>query len=215
MAEEAKPEQKAAPPKAEHKPEAAPTDAKTVSDILQSVQIAIDTYDDIFSDFDPSPIQTRLLSDDFLNELHRRHAERHTGEFAVNFTLPKALRSEKTEALVKKRLKDYFKGRLRNVERERKDKLWQGILRLLVGVAISLSLIIFPELEAVPVLTILSVLIWYVLWSGFEDIFEVSSRLKKKQAFYGKLLKAHYAFLDQESVLHEASRSRGISTSYR
>jgi len=188
---------------------------KTISDVFQSVQIAIDTYDDIFSDFDPSPIEKRLLSDDFLNELRRRHAERHTGEFAVNFTLPKALRSEKTEVLVKKRLKDYFKGRLRNVEKERRDKLKMGALRLLVGVVISLSLLVFPELETVPVLTVLSVLIWYVLWSGFEEIFEVSSRLKRKQAFYSKFLKAHYTFLDQESVLQEAVRSMVISTSYR
>ncbi len=188
-----------------------PAEARTVSDVLQTTQIALDTYDDIFSDFDPSPYETRILSDDFLNELRRRHAEKRKGEFVVNFTLPRSLRSEKTEALVRKRIKDYFKGRLREVGKDRKDKLRKGALRLLVGVVISLSLIAFPQLDVVPVLTIFSVLIWYVLWSGFEEIFEVSSRLKRKQLFYEKFLRAEYNFMDQEEIV----RSITTSSSYR
>src|SRR3989338_8032949 len=37
-----------------------------LSSILNSIQIALDHYDDIFSDFDPSPFNQRMLSDDFL-----------------------------------------------------------------------------------------------------------------------------------------------------
>jgi hypothetical protein len=188
-----------------------PAEPRTVSDVLQTAQIALDSYDDIFSDFDPSPYERRILSDDFLRELRRRHAEKRKGEFVVNFTLPGSLRSEKTEALVRKRIKDYFKARLRETGKEGKDKLRKGVLRLLVGVAISLSLIVFPQLDSAPLLTIFSVLIWYVLWSGFEEIFEVSSRLKRKQAFYDKFLRAEYNFMDQEAIV----RSITTSSSYR
>jgi hypothetical protein len=196
MEEQKKAEQKAAEPLA-----AKPAESKTVSDIFQTAQIALDSYDDIFSDFDPSPYERRLLSDDFLSELHRRHAEKRKGEVVVNFTLPASLRSEKTEALVRKRIKDYFRGRLRETGRDRQDKLRQGALRLLVGMIISLSLILFPQLDVVPLLTIISVLIWYVLWSGFEELFAVSSKLKKRQAFYEKFLRATYNFMDQESLI--------------
>jgi hypothetical protein len=184
---------------------------RTVSDVLQTTQIALDTYDDIFSDFDPSPYETRILSDDFLNELRRRHAEKRKGEFVVNFTLPGSLRSEKTEALVRKRIKDYFKGRLREVAKDRKDKLREGVLRLFVGLVFSLMLVVFPQLDIVPLLTILSVLIWYVLWSGFEELFDVSRRLKRKQSFYEKFLRATYNFMDQEAIV----RSITTSSSYR
>jgi hypothetical protein len=194
-------EQKKTEPKAAEPAAAKPVEARTVSDIFQTAQIALDSYDDIFSDFDPSPYERRLLSDDFLSELRRRHAEKRKGEFVVNFTLPASLRSEKTEALVRKRIKDYFRGRLKETSKERRDKLRQGGLRLIVGVAISLSLIIFPQLDVVPFLTLVSVLIWYVLWSGFEELFEVSSRLKRKQAFYEKFLRAAYNFMDQESLV--------------
>ncbi len=188
-----------------------PADARTVSDVLQTAQIALDGYDDIFSDFDPSPYERRLLSDDFLRELRRRHAEKRKGEFVVNFTLPGSLRSEKTEALVRKRIKDYFKARLRETAKERKDKLKEGVLRLVVGVMLSILLIVFPQLDVVPLLTILSVLIWYVLWSGFEELFDVSRRLKRKEAFYDKFLRAEYNFMDQEEVV----RSINIGSSYR
>jgi hypothetical protein len=55
------------------------------------------------------------------------------------------------------------------------------------------------------------VLIWYVLWSGFEELFDVSRRLKRKEAFYDKFLRAEYNFMDQEEVV----RSMNISSSYR
>ena len=188
-----------------------PVEARTVSDVLQTAQIALDSYDDIFSDFDPSPYETRLLSDDFLNELRRRHAEKRKGEFVVNFSLPGRLRSEKTEALVRKRIKDYFRGRLRDVDKAVRDRLRNGMLRLLAGALVSLSLIVFPQLDVVPALTLISVLIWYVLWSGFENIFEASGTLKRKHIFYEKFMRAGYTFMDQEEVI----RSIGISSSYR
>lgn len=188
-----------------------PVESRTVSDVLQTAQIALDSYDDIFSDFDPSPYETRLLSDDFLSELRRRHAEKRKGEFVVNFSLPGRLRSEKTEALVRKRIKDYFRGRLREVNKDVRDRLRNGLLRLLGGAFLSLSLMVFPQLDAVPALTLISVLIWYVLWSGFENIFEASGTLKRKHTFYEKFMRAGYTFMDQEEVI----RSIYVSSSYR
>ena len=45
---------------------------KTLKRILSSVHIALDDYDDIFSDFDISPYNQRALSKDFLDELKTR-----------------------------------------------------------------------------------------------------------------------------------------------
>jgi len=182
---------------------------KTMTNALQIAQIALDTYDDIFSDFDPSPYETRLLSDDFLNELRRRYAERGRGEFVVNFTLPKSVRSEKTEALIKKRIKDYFRAKLKTVEKDRKESVKKGILRFAAGLAISLGILFVPGLETIPLITILSVLTWFLLWTGYDHLFETSHRLRRRKAFYEKFLKAEYKFVDQEEVV------RYISSSYR
>lgn len=187
-------QEKPAPRQAEAKPQ--PAQEKRLSDVLQTVRIAIDTYDDIFSDFDPSPYETRTLSVDFLKELRRRYAETPRGDFVITFTLPRPLRSDRTEALVKKRIKDYFRWRLKDVEKRRVESMQKGALRLLIGIILSLLLLVFPQLDTMPVLTLMSVLIWYVLWTGFEYLFEAARRLKRKQDFHEKFLKAGYAFFD-------------------
>jgi hypothetical protein len=182
---------------------------KTVSDVLQRADIALDHYDDIFSDFDPSPIEKRLLSEDFTYELRRRYAARGKGEFVVNFTLPKAVRSEKTEALIKKRIKEHFKTRVREIERKAREKADNGTHRLLAGVLLTVALFLFPQLEVVPILTIISVLIWYSLWSGLENVLEASSILERKKAFAEKFMKAEYNFFSEEDVIQSMQKLRG------
>ncbi|MCI0504304.1 hypothetical protein L0Y65_06380 [Candidatus Micrarchaeota archaeon] len=183
--------------------------ARTVSDVLQKADISIDSYEDIFSDFDPSPIEKRLLSEDFIYELRRRHAATGKGEFVVNFTLPKSMRSEKTEALIRKRIKEHFKSRVREIERKAREKADNGSHRLLAGVLLTIALFLFPQLEIVPVLTILSVLIWYSLWSGLENVLEASSSLRRKKAFAEKFMKAEYSFISQEDVLQSMQKLQG------
>lgn len=213
MEEQKKPAEKKTQEQVESHPPSAPALAGAmpakVSDALQATQIALDNYEDIFSDFDPSPIEKRLLSEDFISELRRRHAATGKGEFMVNFTLPKAMRSEKTEALIRKRLKEHFKGRVREIERKAREKADNGSHRLLAGVLLTIALFLFPQLEVVPVLTILSVLIWYSLWSGLENVLEASSSLRRKKAFAEKFMKAEYNFYSEEDVIQSMQKLRG------
>ncbi|MEW6721702.1 MAG: hypothetical protein AB1324_00405 [Candidatus Micrarchaeota archaeon] len=179
---------------------------RTVSDLLQQADFALDSYDDIFSDFDPSPYGTRLVSADFLKELHRRYEETGRRGLVVNFTLPQALRSEKTEALVRRRLKEHFRERMRDVEKMSRERIRGGGIRILAGLAISLPLFIVPELEALPILVLFSVLMWYLLWSGLEHIFDVAARISKRRAFYERLVRAEYNFISQEEMVARMKR---------
>jgi hypothetical protein len=198
--------QKPQPAKQEQKDE-----QKKVSDVLQSVNIALDGYDDIFSDFDPSPFERRVLSDDFLNELHKRYVETPKGAFTITFSMPRAFRSEKKEALIKKRIKDYFKDRLRGVEKSSKERLKRGALRVGVGLVLSVSLLMVPEFEQAFIAALVSPLLWYLMWSGFESVFEASGRMRKRKAFLERFLRAEYTFKDQEGVVGEVLSS----SSYR
>ncbi len=189
------------------------TEPKKVSDVLQSVHIALDGYDDIFSDFDPSPYETRILSDDFLNELHKHYVETPKGVFTITFTLPHAFRSEKKENLIKKRIKDYFKGRLKDLDKSMKDRLNRGGVRAFIGVVISLGMLLTPVDWRTFIAALISPLVWYLMWTGFEAIFDVSRKMRKRKAFLDKFLKAEYVFRDQESVVGEALASS--ESSYR
>jgi hypothetical protein len=174
---------------------------KTLSDVLQIVDIALDSYDDIFSDFDPSPYTTRTLSVDFLNELYRRYSQSPKGNFVVNLTVPSALRSEKTEHLIRKRIKDHFREREKTMDARMRDKVRSGLARVSIGVIISAVVLLVPTLDIQPVLVLLSVLIWYFLWSGFDLLFEVPVKLRMKKARADKYLNADYNFLSTEEVI--------------
>ncbi|MBN1169796.1 hypothetical protein JXA56_02135 [Candidatus Micrarchaeota archaeon] len=174
---------------------------KKVSDAFQSVNVALDSYDDIFSDFDPSQYQTRLLSADFLNELKRRYIETPKGSVAVTFTLPGSVRSEKQEALIKKRLKDYFRGRLKHLHKAGQERLKKGLLRVALGLAVSLSLLALPPEVQTFVAALISPLLWYLMWSGFEFIFDASQKIGRQRNFMEKFLKADYHFKNEEDLL--------------
>ncbi len=186
-------------------------DVKTISDALQTARIALDGYEDIFSDFDPSPYASRLLSYDFLEEIYRRYVSNKKGEFVVTFTLPKHLRSQKTEELIRKRLKDYFRDRIKRIDKKTWHLRKGGIMRVIVGVLISILLFAFQLPDAEPFfLTIFSVLVWYLLWSGYELVFESPGKINVKRDFYEKFLRAKYYFIDEEQVVQNIT-----SNSYR
>jgi hypothetical protein len=195
--------------KSEQKPESK-AEARTVSDILQSVQIALDSYDDLFSDFDPSSYETRILSDDFLVELRKRYAETKSGELVVNFTIPASRRSEKTDNLVKRRLKDYFKyqhGRLaRSVHKLRMD----GLFRIIIGVAVLVLAFGFASSISFALENLLLVPSWFLLWSGLDDLIDAPAKLASEIRFNERFMKARYNFLPQEEIV----KSINISSSY-
>jgi len=178
----------------------------TVSDVLQKADIALDSYDDIFSDFDPSPYESRLLSEDFLYELNRRYAATPKGQFSVNFTLPGHLRSEKIESLIKKRIKDHFRARMKKTEIRAHGHARTGAIRVGAGIVLSIAVFLVPQLETVPLVTIFSVLIWYAIWSGIESISEASVHLGRRRALAEKFLRSEYSFISQEDVLESMRR---------
>ncbi|MBU0586113.1 hypothetical protein KJ780_01230, partial [Candidatus Micrarchaeota archaeon] len=94
--------------------------------IINQLHVALDNYIDIFSDFDPSDYDRRIFSDDFLKEIQKRYVENKKGEIELTFSVPKAIRSAKVELLVKKRLKEFFRTEVREVDREINKKRTTG-----------------------------------------------------------------------------------------
>ncbi|MFH1684807.1 MAG: hypothetical protein ABH983_00730 [Candidatus Micrarchaeota archaeon] len=185
--------------------------AVAVTDILKTTQVALDNYEDIFSDFDYSDYSKRLLSSDFLKELRRRYEERKKGEYEVTFTLPKNQRNAKTESLIKKRIKNHFKVHLTDIDRIIKQNQLRGLVKVVVGFLISIFLFTFSLPEIVPVITLLSVLSWYFLWAGYTDIFEGAQKLRGKQEFFENFHKAKFSFVDEESLLIPKTSPQGSS----
>jgi hypothetical protein len=187
-------------------------DPKSVSDIFQIAPIALDTYDDIFSDFDPSPFDHRVISEDFLSELRRRYNLTPKDNFVVHFTLPKQLRSEKIELLVKRRIKEHFRDHVKKISKLISERKHSGYFRIVVGIAVLILNILLGNYHAEianAISELLLVVAWYFFWTGLERIFEQPEKLIFEKNFLEKFSKADYIFLDQEEVVKSITNLQG------
>lgn len=181
---------------------------KKPSSILNLLHVALDTYDDIFSDFDPSEYDHRVLSDDFMKEIQKRYVETKKGDIEVRFSIPAAARSQKTEALIKKRLKEYFQIQIRLLDAEIRKRKNTGITYFGVGFVVLLLTVyggeIFPNSHAAQILAILlTPLGWFGMWEGVGLFVQGPIKYEEQKRFYARFSKANYVFMNEEDFLRE------------
>ncbi len=102
------------------------------------ISMWLDDYDDLFSDFDPRPYEEKVLSDDFLNEYHHMLKEKKEGGFELNLLVPHAVRNEKDEETIKKRLRSYFKNNEREYKFKITKKVKNGAILAVIGFSLML-----------------------------------------------------------------------------
>lgn len=184
-----------------------------ISDLLQIAPIALDSYDDIFSDFDPSPFEHRFISEDFLSELHRRYVLTPKNNFVVHFTIPKTLRSDKIESLVKRRIKDHFRDQLKKVQKQMRDRRIKGFGFVAIGLFVLITNLTINSSESLshikPLAEFFLVVSWYFVWTGLGSLFEQPEKLVLEQSFLEKFSKSDYVFVDQEQMVESIARTGG------
>jgi hypothetical protein len=167
---------------------------------IQEITIAIDTWDDIFSDFDPSPLEQRILSEDFLLELKKRYRETPRGSYMITIYAPVFLKDDASEHIVIKRLKQYFKLRHLAIEKEISRSIQKGFLFIVVGTIFLgfLTLLAYFKLVSVLGIELLGIVLmplgWFGIWEGFSRIIEPSPLIKQDLEVFGKLAKAIFKF---------------------
>ncbi|MCP4650895.1 MAG: hypothetical protein GY853_12565 [PVC group bacterium] len=172
---------------------------KTIEE-LQEVVIAIDTWDDVFSDFDPRPLSERTLSEDFIIELRQRYRETSRGNFIVTICAPRGLSDKKSERTVAKRLKRHFLHRALIRKKENIRIRIRGIVFVLCGISFLtfLTLAAYYKLFSELVIDVLSIVVmplgWFGIWEGFSKLVDIKPALVQEEMFYLKLSKAQYRF---------------------
>ncbi len=187
---------------------------KKPSSILNLLHIALDTYDDIFSDFDPSEYDHRILSDDFLKEMQKRHVETKKGDIEVRFSIPEVMRSGKTEALIKKRLNEYFQNQIKLIDTEISKRKRTGMVYFFSGFVVLLMTVFsadfFPASHARELVAILlTPLGWFGMWEGVGLFVQAPQRYEEQKKFFVKFSKANYVFISEEDFLKELSQMEG------
>lgn len=165
-----------------------------------NISLILDSYEDIFSDFDPRPYGERALSDDFLAECKRASREKATGEgVELRLLMPKKLRKPTEETKIKKRLKDHFQKHHRAKEKELNANKRQGILWVLAGATLITTSALFHGKEQY-LFRLLVVILdpsgWFSTWIGLEKVFSKILEKHPDLEFYQKMAKVEIKFYD-------------------
>ena len=164
------------------------------------VSILLDSYDDIFSDFDPSAYSERTLSDDFIIQAKKFSRNKIGNKISLRLLLSANKRNEQEEKVIIKRLHSYFKGVHEQLETEVRKTNTRGWILTLIGIAVMIaaSYISFMKPEKYPVhllLVLFEPAGWFLLWAGLDHLANSSKETKKDIDFYAKIIKSEINFL--------------------
>ena len=166
---------------------------------LSGISLWLDSYDDIFSDFDPRPFQERMLSDDFILWTRRACKEKRGFIQTFKLLLPKKKRQEGDEKHISKRIKDYFHHNYELLNSNATQVKRKGLYFVLTGIALLLlaSHISFLKSEKYyghVLLVLFEAAGWFMLWTGLDQLVYTLPKIKVDLKFYSTMSKVRIVF---------------------
>ena len=163
------------------------------------INILLNSYNDIFSDFDPSPYTERILSDDFIMTVKNVSKNKTGINVILRLNLPENIRDEQEEKKIATRLHNYFGNVYQQLRSEIRKKNNKGLLITFIGVIImtmaSYISFIKPEKYSVHLLLVLfEPAGWFLVWVGLDYLVYASKETKKELVFYTKMKTAEIIF---------------------
>ena len=164
-----------------------------------NISLILDTYDDIFSDFDPRHYSERALSDDFLYECKKAVRERTESEVGLELRLliPRKKHNSVTEQVIKKRLHAHFKKHFAKRLKERKETRKWGLFWCLIGSALIYSATLLHQFEGMFfdfLLVILEPAGWFTMWIAFDMLFSAQKEKEPDFLFYKAMANVKLSF---------------------
>jgi hypothetical protein len=166
---------------------------------MSEISLWLDTYDDIFSDFDPRPYSQRSLSDDFLLEAKKASREKKSGKIELNFLIPADRRNTEHDAIIRKRLHEHFKKHHSVLQEETRKVRRNSILAILAGMAMMMAATYISTKKSGDfVLNMFLVVLepggWFITWFALEQLFYSSKQKKADLDFYNKMSRSDISF---------------------
>ena len=170
-----------------------------------NISLILDSYNELFSDFDPRNYSERTISDDFLVECRRAVRDKPDEEFELRLLMPKAKRNLNDEFRIKKRLKDHFQKHVTEKQKEVRGVIKNGLLMATIGFIFMIAgawFIFTKFLEGTFIAAVLTIILepagWFFFWEGLAKtffIYEEHEKKKRDLTFYKKMSRAQVYFL--------------------
>jgi len=166
-------------------------------EVEEEIPLILDSYNDIFSDFDPRPYSEKALSIDFLQECKRAVLDKKD-KFEIRLILPKEKRNLAHEAKIKKRLKSHFLKHYHEKRKEIQKIRGIGLLWFLIGVVIMFLATFLYSMEKEFIFRFLFIMAepagWFLFWEGLDKVFMETRREGPEHEFYKKMMRAKIVF---------------------
>jgi hypothetical protein len=163
------------------------------------ISLWIDSYSEIFSDFDPRPFSERAFSDDFITQVRKVSRERKGKVSILKLLVPEGAQKDEDEKVIKKRLQIFFYNMYLQLQDEAGALKRRGVYLCIGGIAsmIIASYISFLNLSGFYI-NLLKVLFepggWFLLWTGLDHLISGSRGKKSEIDFYNKMSNIHVEF---------------------
>lgn len=163
------------------------------------IKIWLDSYDEMFSDFDPRAYTKRTVSDDFILQVRKVVKDQYRKKMALKLLLPESTRNEQDEQVISERLHDYFKINNAQLLEEKRKAHRKGSLLTTAGILLMLAASYISYLKsesfyAHVLLILFEAAGWFMLWMGFDQLVYYSGRTIKEFNFYAFMAKAEIKF---------------------
>lgn len=169
---------------------------------ISDLNFSLDSYQDIFSDFDPRPYHKRALSDDFLSEAKRAIRDKIPESIHLKLFVPKVKRNLSDESTIKKRLREHFRRHYLILKEEKNKIIGQGILFIIIGIVLMLfaTMILFYYNEKTFFINFVIVILepsgWFLFWEGLRLVIFDSKVKKPDFKFYEKMERCKISFFN-------------------
>lgn len=163
------------------------------------ISLILDTYDDIFSDFDPRPFHQRALSDDFLVAAKKAAFDKE-GSMELRFLIPKARRNTELETVIRQRLHAHFQKHREMLQKEIAETKRKGALMALAGIVMILIASYLLSLSSSAFIVHLFIVFlepagWFTAWTGMDEMYYTTRQKKPELEFYEKMSHAVISFV--------------------
>jgi len=175
---------------------------RDVDTTKNEVDFWLESYNDLFSDFDHRPYLERSLSDDFLSEAKRACQYREENNLKLKIFLPKKFRDKNDERVIKRRLIEHFEKHHILLEKEHKKDFIKGVTTTIVGVLtmVLVTTFLFKYTDyndtLNTIIAVVEIAGWFLLWTGLNNIIFESRSKNPSLEFYRKMSKASIIFYD-------------------
>jgi len=162
------------------------------------IPLVLDSYDDIFSDFDARPYSHKALSGDFLLECKKASIDKNE-RIRLRFFLQKNKRNPLEEIKIKKRLKEHFNKHLKKKKREIAGIKMEGTFWVIMGsIMMVVSAFFLGKQQLSFAINLLTTLVqpagWFFLWEGLVKILITPRDKLPDYHFYKKMSSSEISF---------------------